>query len=52
MTDRLGFALVPPAQEHSLAEFPSLLPHQAQYRFDPDRQALAARMTTRLDSFD
>jgi len=52
MTDSLGFAFIPPAQDRSLAELRSLLPHQAQYRFDPDPEALAARITTRLDSFD
>ena len=52
MTDGLGFAFVPPAQEHSLADLRGLLPHEAQYRFDPDPEALAARITTRLDSFD
>jgi hypothetical protein len=46
LTDSLGFAFVPPAQEHSLSEFQSLLPHQAQYCFDPDPQALAARITS------
>ena len=46
MTDSLGFAFVPPAQEHSLSEFQSLLPRQAQYCFDPDPQALAAPITT------
>jgi HD-like signal output (HDOD) protein len=52
MTDTLGFAFVPPAQEHSLADLRGLLPREAQYRFDPDPEALMARITTRLDSFD
>ena len=52
MTDTLGFAFVPPAQEHSLADLRGLLPREAQYRFDPDPEALTARITTRLDSFD
>jgi HD-like signal output (HDOD) protein len=52
MTDSLGFAFVPPAQEHSLADLRGLLPREAQYRFDPDPEAFTARITTRLDSFD
>jgi HD-like signal output (HDOD) protein len=52
MTDSLGFAFIPPAEEHSMGEIRSLLPHEAQYRFDPDPEALAARIIARLDSFD
>ena len=52
MADGLGFAFVPPAREDSLSDLRSLLPHQAQYRFDPDPEALTARITSRLDSFD
>ena len=52
MTDALGFAFVPPAQEHSLADLRGMLPREAQYRFDPELEALTARITARLDSFD
>jgi HD-like signal output (HDOD) protein len=52
MTDGLGFAFMPRAAEQSFSDLRSLLPHEAQYRFDPEPEALAARITTRLDSFD
>jgi hypothetical protein len=29
-----------------------LLPHAAQYRFDPDATVMLARITGRLDAFD
>jgi HD-like signal output (HDOD) protein len=52
MTDALGFAFVPPAEPRTLADLRALLPHEAQYRFDPEPQALMARITAKLDSFD
>jgi HD-like signal output (HDOD) protein len=52
MTDCLGFAFVPPAETRTLADLRGMLPHEAQYRFDPEPETLAARITARLDSFD
>jgi HD-like signal output (HDOD) protein len=52
MTDSIGFSFVPPAQAQTLAELRGKLPHEAQYRFDPEPTAFAARITARLDSFD
>lgn len=52
MTDCLGFAFVPPAERRTLADLRGMLPHEAQYRFDPEPEALTARITARLDSFD
>jgi HD-like signal output (HDOD) protein len=52
MTDCLGFAFVPPTEGHTLADLRGMLPHEAQYRFDPEPEALTARITARLDSFD
>jgi HD-like signal output (HDOD) protein len=52
MTDCLGFAFVPPAEPRTLADLRAMLPREAQYRFDPEPEALAARITARLDSFD
>jgi HD-like signal output (HDOD) protein len=52
MTDCLGFGFVPPAQSRTLTDLRAMLPHQAQYRFDPEPEALASRITAKLDSFD
>ena len=52
MTDCLGFGFVPPDQSRTLADLRAMLPREAQYRFDPEPEALAARITARLDSFD
>jgi HD-like signal output (HDOD) protein len=52
MADCIGFAFVPPAKPSSLAELRGMLPHEAQYRFDPEPAAFLARITARLDSFD
>ncbi len=51
-TDGLGFDVAPPAHAHTLAEIRGLLPRAAQYRFDPDPQAMRARITDKLDAFD
>jgi HD-like signal output (HDOD) protein len=52
MTDCLGFGFVPAVQTRTLGELRGLLPHEAQYRFDPEPEALTARITAKLDSFD
>ncbi|HLI86473.1 MAG TPA: hypothetical protein VKV17_21365, partial [Bryobacteraceae bacterium] len=52
MTDSLGFGFVPAVQTRTLADLRGLLPHEAQYRFDPEPEALTARITAKLDSFD
>ncbi|MGD0498871.1 MAG: HDOD domain-containing protein [Bryobacteraceae bacterium] len=52
LTETLGFDIAPPAQPRTLVEIRSLLPHAAQYRFDPDPKALQARITSRLEAFD
>jgi HD-like signal output (HDOD) protein len=52
MTDCLGFGFVPSGQSRTLADLRAMLPREAQYRFDPEPEALAARITARLDSFD
>lgn len=52
MTDSIGFAFVPPSKPYTLAELRGMLPHEAQYRFDPEPAAFVARITARLDSFD
>ena len=51
MTDGLGFAFVPPVRDDSLSDLRSLL-YEVQYRFDPHPEAVRARITARLDSFD
>ena len=52
LTDSLGFDVLPPARSYSLGEIRSMLPEAAQYRFDPDPEALTARLTDRLNTFD
>ena len=52
LTDSLGFDVTPPAQCYTLAEVRSMLPPAAQYRFDPNPEALTARITDRLNTFD
>ena len=52
LTEALGFDLAPPIQPCTLAEIRSLLPHSAQYRFDPDLKVLKARIGSKLDAFD
>ena len=52
LTDALAFDVLPPAHSYTLAEIRSMLPPAAQYRFDPDQEALTARITERLDTFD
>lgn len=52
LTDSLGFDVVPSTHVFTLADVRSFLPHAAQYRFDPDANAMLARITERLDAFD
>jgi len=52
LTDALGFDVLPPQHPFTLTEIRSMLPEAAQYRFDPDPEALVARLTDRLNTFD
>lgn len=52
LADTLGFDILPPPQPYALAQIRSMLPPAGQYRFDPEQEALVARLTDRLDTFD
>ena len=52
LADSLGFDVIPAEHPYTLQEIRGLLPHSAQYRFDPDAAGLKARISERLDSFD
>jgi HD-like signal output (HDOD) protein len=52
MADCLGFAFVQPTEPRTLADLRGMLPHEAQFRFDPEPEALTARIIGKLDSFD
>ena len=52
LADAFGFDVLPPAHTYALAEIRSMLPPAGQYRFDPEQEALVARLTDRLDTFD
>lgn len=52
MTEVLGFDVTPPESARTLAQIRALLPEAAQYRFDPEPEALVARLTDRLNTFD
>ena len=52
LTDALGFDVVTPAHPYTVCDIRALLPHTAQYRFDPDSVQMTARITGRLDAFD
>ena len=52
LTDALGFDVVTPAHPYTMCDIRALLPHTAQYRFDPDPVQMTARITGRLDAFD
>jgi HD-like signal output (HDOD) protein len=52
MTDALGYAFIPSETPANFGDLRKLLPREAQYRFNPDPETLAARITARLDSFD
>ncbi|MBZ5580055.1 MAG: HDOD domain-containing protein [Acidobacteriia bacterium] len=51
LTDVMGFDVTPPSG-CTLTEVRSMLPSAAQYRFDPDPEALTAKITDRLNTFD
>ena len=48
----LGFDVNAPEREYSLQEIRAMLPHAAQYRFDPDPVTFQARIAGKLDAFD
>ncbi len=50
LTGVLGFDVSAPP--HTMQEIRALLPHEAQYRFDPDPVTMKARIADRLDAFD
>ncbi len=50
--DALGFDVLPPVPPRTLASVRAMLPEAAQYRFDPDPDALVAKLTDRLNTFD
>lgn len=52
LTDALGFDVTPPAHPKTLSDIRSMLPSGAQYRFDPEPEALTARLTDQLNTFD
>jgi putative nucleotidyltransferase with HDIG domain len=52
LTDFLGFDVLPPEHPYTLAQIRALLPHAAQYRFDPDPSGFTARVTEKLNTFD
>ncbi|SPE42216.1 putative Metal dependent phosphohydrolase [Candidatus Sulfopaludibacter sp. SbA3] len=52
LTGVLGFDVTPPQRVYTLQEIRALLPHAAQYRFDPDPVTMQARIADKLDAFD
>ncbi len=52
LTGLLGFDVTPPDHPYTLKEIRTLLPREAQYRFDPDPVTMKARITDKLDAFD
>ncbi|PWU09808.1 MAG: hypothetical protein C5B51_05590 [Terriglobia bacterium] len=52
LTDVLGFSVVSAPNTYTVADVRKLLPHAAQYRFDPDPAVMLSRITDRLDAFD
>jgi len=52
LSEALGFDVIPPAHTLTLAEIRAMLPAAAQYRFDPDPDALKSKITAQLDTFD
>jgi putative nucleotidyltransferase with HDIG domain len=52
VTESLGFDVAPPARAYTLAEIRAFLPRAAQYRFDPEPDAMRARIAGKLDAFD
>ena len=52
LTGVLGFDVTPPEKPHTMQEIRAMLPHAAQYRFDPDPVTMKARISDKLDAFD
>jgi HD-like signal output (HDOD) protein len=52
LTGILGFDVTVPQRAYTLQEIRALLPHAAQYRFDPDPVTMKARIADKLDAFD
>jgi HD-like signal output (HDOD) protein len=52
LTGVLGFDVAAPPREYTMGEIRALLPHAAQYRFNPDPVTMKARITSKLDAFD
>ncbi|HUB34781.1 MAG TPA: HDOD domain-containing protein [Bryobacteraceae bacterium] len=52
LADCFGFDVLPPEHSYTLSEIRTLLPHSAQYRFDPDEKTFKARITDKLNAFD
>jgi HD-like signal output (HDOD) protein len=52
LADSLGFDVIEPARVFTLAEIRAMLPHPAQFRFDPEPEIFKTRITEQLDAFD
>jgi HD-like signal output (HDOD) protein len=52
LTGVLGFDVTAPQRPCTLQDIRALLPHAAQYRFDPDPVTMKARIGDKLDAFD
>jgi HD-like signal output (HDOD) protein len=52
LAESLGFDVIANPQLPTMDCIRSKLPHAAQYRFDPDREVLVAKITEKLDAFD
>jgi HD-like signal output (HDOD) protein len=52
LTNTLGFDITPARPPHSMQQVRGMLPHVAQYRFDPEPVAMKARINAKLDAYD
>lgn len=52
LTDNLGFDVTPPSQVQTMQHIRTLLPRVAQFRFDPQPEAMKARINDKLDAYD
>lgn len=52
LTATLGFDVAPASRVFTMQEIRAMLPHAAQYRFDPDPVTMKARIADKLDAFD
>jgi len=52
LAGNLGFDVAPTARTPTLPEIRALLPHAAQYRFDPDPVTMKSRISYKLEAFD